>query len=261
MDNIFHYDYKSIKDQSHKEGYASPSTPHFEVNESQYSRGINDSYEFYNNLSNFEINNINQSPCAYEDNKQKGHPYIDRIDETSQYMFQNKKGQTDNPFKIGILNSSDNFEDGGKIQLNEENNNKYCKNEHTYLEKAIHHENKSLESIKQNENQDQLNKLETPKFESSSGNVKGVCNNNNYEFMKKNNIRYYNGEKDKVSAYWEMVDSWNNTPVLNNRNLCSYTPKISYQRKDEEEKVSLETRRYLTKMKNIRKPLSWRKKF
>lgn len=83
----------------------------------------------------------------------------------------------------------------------------------------------------------------------------------------KHNI--YSGKIDRVSSYLRFNEYWKSTPILskdkNNSSLnkvmqATLVERIEQQIKDDQ-KLPLEQRKYLTKIKNIRKPISFIRKF
>ena len=73
------------------------------------------------------------------------------------------------------------------------------------------------------------------------------------------NIDYYQGEKDKVKSYIKFKKIWESTPILMKDNPTRHVDqKLKYH---EVKKLPPDQIKILTKIKNIRKPISFIKKF
>lgn len=79
------------------------------------------------------------------------------------------------------------------------------------------------------------------------------------EYLKSNKPILYAGEKDKVTSYQYFKTVWEATPILMKDNPDrKVDQKLKYV---EEKKLPRKQIQYLTKIKNIRKPISFYKKF
>jgi hypothetical protein len=84
-----------------------------------------------------------------------------------------------------------------------------------------------------------------------------------------NEHNIYSGKIDRVSSYLRFNEYWKSTPILNkdknNSKLNKEMQATLLERIDEQiksdQKLPLEQRKYLTKIKNIRKPISFRRRF
>ena len=117
------------------------------------------------------------------------------------------------------------------------------------------HANKKKESFKQldnkdDESEDSLDKSILPKY-----------------IINKHNL--YSGKIDRVSSYLRFNEYWKSTPILskdkNNSNLNKEKQATLIERMEQliktDQKLPLEQRKYLTKIRNIRKPISFIRKF
>lgn len=145
---------------------------------------------------------------------------------------------------------------------NLENKNK----EHLRLSPVKH------SSLKMTKNQEELFKRLHKNEKKEENTIEKENIQKNYENI--NDISYipeyilnehikYNGKIDKVRLYQHFREYWKATPIINkDYKYCDLNKKEdNYMIHDENEEISKERRIFLRKMKNIRKPITYYKKF
>jgi len=98
--------------------------------------------------------------------------------------------------------------------------------------------------------------------------IENVINDN--KATKQVIYKKYAGTSDKVSLYNDIKNEWKNSSYLNNQNtkinISSYTAKTKFQSNEDVNKEELKVhnkkeKRFSQKVRNIRRPLSYYKKF